>query len=897
MAGNHTLGTIRGTIEIDYDGKGIVRAIKDVDKAKTSGDKLDGTANKILGSFAKVATGLAKTGSAVNLVTGAVHAVVGVLSVAGPLAAAAFATAPAIVLSLASALAVMKIATAGVGDALSTAAEGGKKFDEALAKLSPQAKSFVLAYQKAIPVLKSVKDAMQDAFFNGTDKQVAGVVNNITRLKPAATAVAGSMGDVAQNIVKTATSGANLDKIRIVLSGVNDFLKRIKTSIGPVITGFLSIGSQASEFGDVLGGKLNSGLSDLAKWLSSIDLTSLFATAKPIVAALGGLFTDLGSIVKSIFGTISGADGAQAVSVLGALVSQLADFLASAAGQQAITALGQALAAIGASTGPVFLALLQALGPALVTLAPAVATLASQLSAVLVTAINALNPLLQSLAGFLADNIGWVGPLAIAITAAAGAYKVYAAAVTAVSAVQGVLKSKAVASTAAWIANTASIVANKVATAASAVATGVTAVAAWAASTAAIVANRVAMAASAVAMGVVKAATLAWSVAQAALNVIMSLNPFALVVIAIIALVAAIVIAYKNSETFRNIVQAVWGAIKTAILAVVSYVTGTVVPALQAAWSAVSSAVGVLVNFVVGYFKLMFSIWASVLNAIKAAATAVWGFIVGYITAEVNLIRAVISAVVNAIRAVWNAWLNGIKALAAAVWSAIVSVISSAINRVKSAINGIKAVIAVVRNAFTQVNNAIKEKLSAAVSAVRGLASRITGALGNLGSLLYSKGVSLVQGFINGIKSMIGRVRNVASNVVSAVTDFLPGSPAKTGPLSGRGYALLRARRMMADIARGINDGAQEPATAMLGAIEPISGGTDYRGPQGRSGKPQAGPANIFTPEAGNRTYRLVIDGKPLADFVTDTVTGHPIIVANANKEGSRRSAWAGSGR
>jgi len=54
---------------------------------------------------------------------------------------------------------------------------------------------------------------------------------------------------------------------------------------------------------------------------------------------------------------------------------------------------------------------------------------------------------------------------------------------------------------------------------------------------------------------IVKAATAAWTGVQWLLNAALSANPLTLVVIAIAALVAAIVIAYKKSETFRAIVD------------------------------------------------------------------------------------------------------------------------------------------------------------------------------------------------------------------------------------------------------------------------------------------------------------------------------------------------------
>ncbi|MFI9600322.1 phage tail tape measure protein [Streptomyces sp. NPDC052043] len=59
------------------------------------------------------------------------------------------------------------------------------------------------------------------------------------------------------------------------------------------------------------------------------------------------------------------------------------------------------------------------------------------------------------------------------------------------------------------------------------------------------------------------AVTRGWAVAQGVLNAVMSANPVGLIIVGILALGAALVVAYKKSETFRSIVQAAWSGIKT----------------------------------------------------------------------------------------------------------------------------------------------------------------------------------------------------------------------------------------------------------------------------------------------------------------------------------------------
>jgi phage-related protein len=67
-------------------------------------------------------------------------------------------------------------------------------------------------------------------------------------------------------------------------------------------------------------------------------------------------------------------------------------------------------------------------------------------------------------------------------------------------------------------------------------------------------------------LGLTTLATNVMTTAQAALNTVMSLNPIVLVVIALAALTAAFVVAYKNSETFRNIVDAAVRAVGDAAI-------------------------------------------------------------------------------------------------------------------------------------------------------------------------------------------------------------------------------------------------------------------------------------------------------------------------------------------
>ncbi|MEK9524000.1 hypothetical protein MIU24_32205 [Streptomyces venezuelae] len=81
-----------------------------------------------------------------------------------------------------------------------------------------------------------------------------------------------------------------------------------------------------------------------------------------------------------------------------------------------------------------------------------------------------------------------------------------------------------------------------------------------------------------------------WTLAMIAFNLVMAANPITLIILGILALVAAVVYAYKNFDWFRNTVQAVWKAIQVAALWAWENVLKPTFEALVVAFKAVADA-------------------------------------------------------------------------------------------------------------------------------------------------------------------------------------------------------------------------------------------------------------------------------------------------------------------
>jgi hypothetical protein len=117
----------------------------------------------------------------------------------------------------------------------------------------------------------------------------------------------------------------------------------------------------------------------------------------------------------------------------------------------------------------------------------------------------------------------------------------------------------------------------------------------------------------------------AWVAIQAALNTVMALNPITLVVIAIAALVAVLVIAYKNSETFRDIVNGAFNAVKGVVEGVFNWVKanwplllGILTGPIGLAVVAVSKNWDTIKGFFTGFMDFLRGAWSGITDAISA---------------------------------------------------------------------------------------------------------------------------------------------------------------------------------------------------------------------------------------------------------------------------------------
>lgn len=270
----------------------------------------------------------------------------------------------------------------------------------------------------------------------------------------------------------------------------------------------------------------------------------------------------------------------------------------------------------------------------------------------------------------------------------------------------------------------------------------------------------------------VAAATKVWAIATGILNAVLAMNPITLIVIAIAALVAGIVYAYKQSETFRNIVQAAWEGIKTVVGAVWDWISGTLWPGLQS----VFSTIGTIVTWL--WQNVMLPAW----NGIRAVISVWWAAVKIYFTAVIAIFRTIGTVVMW----LWNnvfqpAW-NGIKVVIGAAWAVIKTVISAI-----SA--GFRLIGTVVMWLW---NNAIQPAWDGIKRAIE-IAKDVIGIT-----------IDVIRGHFQAVADKATEIKDWIVEKFNAVVDFFRTAPGKIAEFAGKIFEPIResARSVFNAIAR-----------------------------------------------------------------------------------------------
>jgi phage-related protein len=228
----------------------------------------------------------------------------------------------------------------------------------------------------------------------------------------------------------------------------------------------------------------------------------------------------------------------------------------------------------------------------------------------------------------------------------------------------------------------------------------------------------------------------AWAAAQWLINAALSANPIGIVVVAIGALIAAFVLAYKTSDTFREIVDAAFDAVVNAAKAVFNWIKSNW-PLLLAI---ITGPIGVAALTVIRHWDQIRDAVQSAVNAVKNAVTSAWNAIKSATSSAWGAVAGAVSDAVSGIKSGLNSLASWIGGFASGVLATVIGRVKAVFERiedgardalagVKSAMNSIvsaiESIIGKISNAASSVANAIKRPINAVLSAWNGISLTI----------------------------------------------------------------------------------------------------------------------------------------------------------------------------
>lgn len=300
------------------------------------------------------------------------------------------------------------------------------KLDDAMMKLSPNAREFVSAVLRLSDVWRGLKLDVQDALFRGLGDTFSRLTTAvIPPLTGGLVGMADNLNKMAKNAASAAVELSKTGQLKQMFDGLNKGFGNLNRIPGQFLTGltqlsiaaapaFQRITTAAGTAADRLSKRISDGLASgsLEKSISgAVDI------AKQFGKLLMDVFGTLGNIMKA-----AGEGGGDALGTLGSVFAELRRITAMPEIQQALTSIFTAVNAIAklfaGTLGAVLkaaLPLLESLAPVITNLAeklgPLLADLAETLGDALMPIMDALLPVVEDLGDIIIDLVESLMPL------------------------------------------------------------------------------------------------------------------------------------------------------------------------------------------------------------------------------------------------------------------------------------------------------------------------------------------------------------------------------------------------------------------------------------------------------------------------------------------------------
>lgn len=239
----------------------------------------------------------------------------------------------------------------GLSDALENM-DDLEKFNEALKKLSPSARNFVLEIKGLMPILSSIKAAASEGLFRGFEGQLTRIVTVLAGpLRAGFDQVGQSLQNMAKQFGAFITSTTGIDLVNTLFGTTSAVIDNLAKGLGSLTEGFAKLSISATPFIEKLSLRFGEFLGNIGTKLSALadngSLEAFFDKAYVTLGKVWDISKDVFETLKNVFNV--GEDSGQGM--LDALKEMAADLKTLSENKTFIDTLKAAFIALEFSVG------------------------------------------------------------------------------------------------------------------------------------------------------------------------------------------------------------------------------------------------------------------------------------------------------------------------------------------------------------------------------------------------------------------------------------------------------------------------------------------------------------------------------------------------------------------
>ena len=278
------------------------------------------------------------------------------------------------------------------------------------------------------------------------------------------------------------------------------------------------------------------------------------------------------------------------------------------------------------------------------------------------------------------------------------------------------------------------------------------------------------------------------------------------------------------------VIKFVIGILLTLVKAFLEHVVPVLYKVAGVFTSILVPIIGTAIGTILTVLTSLFNWLTNFINFIKSVFTGDWG---AAWTAIKGMLQAGLSAMMAVLRLFWEGLKAGfrllwavVKGIFSAAWGAIKAIVKAQINAIIGIIKGIFGpIVNAVSNTFTNAKNkasqmmtamynSVKGKVDDVVNKVKEIKQKIIDFFNGAGEWLKDAGKKIVEGLIGGISSMKDKAVGAFKNITGGLGKLIPGSPVKEGPLK-----VLNKGHSGGEMVRMLIDGVERMTPALQAAM------------------------------------------------------------------------------